>query len=94
MVSSTSNQRCWANGLGGPLALRQSREGHWLRTLIVPNDPLQNGDEVRDRGRVVRVNVAIADAKQIEELEVPGDIRELPIWHPDAIEETLLLLFL
>ena len=60
------------------------------KLCISPNDLLQTDDETFGRGRDVRVDIAIADAKQIEELEVSTDVRELSILHPDAIEETFI----
>ena len=68
-------------------------KGFGCELCIVANDLLQTGDESHDRGQLVHVNVAIADAKQIEELQEPNEIRELPVGHPDAIEETLSQLF-
>ena len=79
------------NDLVDFLACAKSLKSFGCELRISPNDLLQTDDETFDRGRDVRVDIAIADAKQIEELEVSTDVRELSIWHPDAIEETFII---
>ena len=74
------------NDLVSSLACAKVAKCFGCEICISPNDHLQAGDETLERRTIVCVNIAMANAKQIEELEVPDDILELPIWHLDAIE--------
>ena len=63
------------NDLVGFLACAKVAKCFGCEICISPNDLLQAGDETLERRTIVCVNIAIANAKQIEELEVSADVR-------------------